>query len=220
MKKHELLELIKNNESEFKGNKHLFLLNKESEHLIVVFSGFHGKEVSKKPHFYNYINTLENVNINQLFIMGNVNNTPVYYYGTDGSDSYLKDTSSLINYYAKKLNINKANIITTGSSKGGTGLLIVGLDLGVGHIISAADQLNVGSYLNSLPKVRSLMFNTIFGSNDDIYVEILNKKFRDKILVDKTESNLYFHAGTRDSHYIKHMKPVLSHLIIKRYIMN
>lgn len=220
MNKQELLNIIKNNESEFKGEKHnikhLFLPNENSDYLIVVFSGFHGGEVAKKPPVYNYINTLKDVNINKLFIMDNVDNTPVYYYGTEGTDSYLKDTTHLVNHYAEKLGIKKSNIITTGSSKGGTGSLIVGLDIGVGHIISAANQLNVGTYLNSLPKVRELIFNMIFGSNDDSYVELLDQKFREKILVNSTESNLYFHAGTRDSHYIKHMKPMLENFDSKK----
>lgn len=215
MKKDEIIKLIRNNESEFKGEhhniKHLFIPEADTEHLIVVFSGFHGGEVSKKPPVYNYINTLENIKINKLFIMDNVDNTPVYYYGINGTGTYLQDTSSLINYYAEKMNIKKSNIITTGSSKGGTGSLIVGLNVGVGHIISAANQLYVGDYLNSLPRVRELIFNKIFGSNDDTYVEKLNEIFKKHILVNETKANLYFHAGTRDSHYIRHMKPMLKH---------
>lgn len=215
MKKDELLKLIKNNELEYKGDyhniKHLFLPETDSEHLVVVFSGFHGGEVSKKPPVYNYINTLENIKINKLFIMDNIDNTPVYYYGINGTGTYLHDTSNLIHYYTNKLKVKNSNVITTGSSKGGTGSLLVGLYSEVGHIISAANQLYVGSYLNSLPKVRELMFNKIFGNNNDINVEKLNEIFKKYILVNSTQSNLYFHAGTRDSHYIKHMKPMLEH---------
>ena len=220
MNKTELLELIKNNESVYDGKyhkiKHLFLREKSSDHLLVVFSGFNGGEVVKKPPVYNYINTLEDIKINKLFIMDNVNNTPVYYYGTKGRDSYLEDTSNLIENYANKLDIVKSRIITTGSSKGGTGSLIVGLRVRAGHIIAAANQLYVGSYLNTLPKVRELMFNKIFGSNDDIYVSKLDDIFKSEILVGNTDSNLYFHAGSRDSHYKKHMVPMLKHFDQKK----
>src|SRR5699024_1030401 len=183
----------------------------KSKHLLVVFSGFHGSEVQGKPPVYNYINTLESLNINKLFILDDVNNAPVYYYGTKGTDSYFQDTSKLVESYSKSLNIKKNNVITTGSSKGGTAALIIGLKIGAGHIISAANQLFVGSYLNQFSKVRSLLFTNIFGNNNDDNVQKLNDFFEEKILVNATSSNLYFHAGIRDSHYRKHMIPMLNH---------
>lgn len=220
MKKDELIALIKKNEDIYSGNKHdikyLFIPEKESDKLLVIFSGFHGKEIKGNPPVYNYINTLEDIKENKLFVLDGVDNVPVYYLGTEGEDSYLKDTSELINIHMNKLNIDKSKLILTGSSKGGTAALSIGLHIQAGHIISAANQLYVGRYLDSMPNIRALMFNKIFGNNDDENVEKLNEVFMSKILVNKTKSNLYFHAGNRDPHYINHMKPMLRHFENKK----
>ncbi|WP_052256867.1 hypothetical protein [Salinicoccus sp. YB14-2] len=215
MVKMNIKDLIKSNEKVYKGMnhtiKHLFIPTEKSEHLIVIFSGFHGREITGKPPVYNYIKTLSEIPANKLFILDSVEDVPVYYYGTRGRDSYLQDTSNLIISYLKKLNIDQRRLILAGSSKGGTGALAIGFNIEAGHIISAANQLYVGDYLNSIPKVRNLIFNNIFGNNEDNNVERLNKSFEEKILVKKSKSNLYFHAGTRDYTYAKHMKPMLIH---------
>lgn len=215
MNKNELIELISKNELEYHGNTHkikyLFLPEEESDHLIVVFSGFHGYEVDGKPAVYNYINTLEDTKINKLFILDSVNNVPVYYLGIDNKESYLSDTSILIKEYVSKLNMDMSKVILAGSSKGGTGALMTGFNIQSGHIISAANQVYVGNYLKSLPKVRNLIFTKIFGDNKEENIERLNRIFEEKILINKTKSNLYFHGGTKDPHYMNHMKPMLKH---------
>lgn len=215
MNKKQLIELISKKELDYHGNTHkikyLFLPEEESEYLIVVLSGFHGYEVDGKPAVYNYINTLEGTKINKLFILDSVDNVPVYYLGTDNKESYMIDTSTLIKEHVRKLNIDMSKVIIAGSSKGGTGALITGFNIQSGHIISAANQLYVGNYLKTLPKVRNLIFTKIFGDNAEKNIERLNKIFEEKILINKTKSNLYFHGGTKDPHYMNHMKPMLRH---------
>lgn len=215
MKKGSLKSFILDNQEVFNGKyhniTHLPISQQQSDYLLVVLSGFNGKEVSGKEPLYNYVRTLQGIVTNQLFILDGVDNVPVYYYGDNKNESYLNDTSDLIQKYINDLNIEKSNVIIAGSSKGGTGALLVGLYMGLGHIISGANQLDVGSYLDKFPKVREIMFKKIFGNNLDSNVQILNEKFRKHFLVNDTDSNLYFHAGNRDSHYIKHMKPMLKY---------
>lgn len=215
MRKGSLKNYILDNQEVYNGKyhkiTHLPNTNKDSDYLLVVLSGFNGGEVAGREPLYNYVRTLEDISVNQLFILDGVDNVPVYYYGSNKTESYLKDTSDLIQRYIDELNIEKSNVIIAGSSKGGTGALLVGLYMELGHIISGANQLDVGTYLDTLPKVREIMFNKIFGNNLDSNVRELDNSFRRHFLINDTISKLYFHAGNRDSHYIKHMKPMLKH---------
>lgn len=216
MKKAELLSFINENENVYQGKHHeikyLYIPAKNSEHLTVILSGFHGKEVTGKPPVYNYINSLKDIEINKLFILDGVDNIPVYYYGQNSKPTYMNDVSDLIKSIAKEAKINMRRVIIGGSSKGGTGSLLIGLNLSVGHIISGANQLYVGTYLSRMgPKLRNLMLPKILGENSGNSAEKLDNIFKKHLLIDKTRSNLYFHGGTRDSHYIGHMKPLLAY---------
>lgn len=216
MNKNDLINFIKNNEETYEGKNHnlkyLFVPNEDSEHLAVILSGFHGKEASGKKPVYNYINTLESINVNKLFILDGVDDVPVYYYGENSEPTYLEDTSSLIKNIAKKAKINLRRVIIGGSSKGGTGALLVGLNMNIGHIISGANQLYVGTYLNRMgPKLKGLMFPKILGEANEDSAQKLDELIKGQLLVNETRSNLYFHGSTRDTHYVKHMKPLLEY---------
>ncbi|KIH71456.1 accessory Sec system protein Asp2 [Salinicoccus roseus] len=207
---------IKKNEHQFEGKHHkidyLEFKEKNSKHMIVVFSGFNGKETQGAPGRYNYMRTLEDIKVNKLFIKDSVDNIPVYYMGENGSTGYLDDVCSLIEEKLIEMEIDKDNLILAGSSKGGTGALLIGLQMDVGHIIAGAHQLNVGTYLNSLnKKLKSMLFTKIVGHDGGDAPEILDRKFREKFLISNTKSNLYFHGGNRDSHYVRHMVPLLRH---------
>lgn len=216
LNKEDIINLINTNEKIYNGDSHdinyLHLVEKKSTHLLVILSGFNGKESTGKPASYNYIKTLSNTKMNKLFILDSIEDIPVYYYGINGEDSYLKDICRLISQKLQLLNIDKRNLIIAGSSKGGTGALLVGFEMKAGHIISGANQLYVGNYLSSLSSnLQELMFNKILGEYNDISKNKLDSLFKKKLLIKENSSNLYFHAGNQDTHYIKHMTPLLRH---------
>ncbi len=207
---------IKKNEHQYEGKHHkinyLEIKKKKSKYMVVVFSGFNGKETEGMPGKYNYMRTLEDIKVNKLFIKDSVDNIPVYYMGENGSTGYLNDVCRLIEEKLIEMEIDKDNLILAGSSKGGTGALLVGLEIAAGHIIAGAHQLNVGTYLNSLnKKLKSMLFTKIVGHDGGDAPEILDRKFREKFLVSDAKSNFYFHGGNRDSHYVSHMVPLLRH---------
>lgn len=216
LNKEDIINLINTNEKTYKGEFHninyLYLAEKESNHLLVVLSGFNGKESMSKPASYNYIKTLNGTKINKLFILDSIDNVPVYYYGVNGQDNYLKDICRLISEKLKILNIDKRNLIIAGSSKGGSGALLIGFEMKAGHIISGANQLYVGNYLSSLStNLQELIFTKILGEYNSKSKDKLDVLFKNKLLIKETSSNLYFHAGNQDTHYIKHMIPLLRH---------
>ena len=67
---------IKRHEHQFAGKHHeidyLEYEEKKSSHLIVVLSGFNGKEAQGTPARYNYMRTLQDIKINKLFIKDEV----------------------------------------------------------------------------------------------------------------------------------------------------
>lgn len=216
LNKEDISTLINTNENIYNGESHdinyLYLEEKKSTHLLVILSGFNGKESVGKPASYNYIKTLSDTKINKLFILDSVADIPVYYYGVNGEDSYLKDICKLISKKLQLLNIDKRNLIVSGSSKGGTGALLVGFEMKAGHIISGANQLYVGNYLSSLSSnLQKLMFTKILGEYNDTSKTKLDSLFKKKLLTKESSSNLYFHAGNQDTHFIKHMTPLLRH---------
>ncbi|MFC3420067.1 accessory Sec system protein Asp2 [Salinicoccus hispanicus] len=207
---------IKKHEHYYRGKNHridyLQYNQADSNHLIVVLSGFNGKETHGAPAKYNYMRTLNDIHINKLFIKDSVDNVPVYYMGTEGSTSYLDDVCALIEEKLEEMKVAKEQLIISGSSKGGTGALLIGLTLGAGHIIAGASQLNVGTYLSTLnEKLKEMLFTQIIGHNNADAPEILDRKFRERLLVKETRSQFYFHGGNRDLHYSQHMVPMLRH---------
>ncbi|OZT76897.1 hypothetical protein [Salinicoccus roseus] len=207
---------IKRHEHAYGGKRHkigyLEYRDQSSSHLIVVLSGFNGRETAGAPAKYNYMRTLQDIQINKLFIKDEVDNVPVYYLGTDNTTSYLDDVCSLVEEKLAAMGVDREQLIIAGSSKGGTGALMIGLRLGAGHIIAGANQLDVGSYLDSLnADLRKLLLERIMGDDGPEAVGALDRKVRELILSPEVSGSLYFHAGNKDAHYYQHMVPMLRH---------
>lgn len=127
-------------ESSYEGQKYLYIPNKNSKDLVVVFSGFTGE----KPK-YNYVMTLNKIPINKLFILDNYGYKGCYYLMSEGSRHTEHCTSHIIEMIRNSNSIKK--VITAGSSKGGSAALYFGLKHNADIIISAACQYYIGTYL-------------------------------------------------------------------------
>lgn len=208
-------KLIEEKESKFDGKQHqikyMFLPEQNSPYLIVVLSGFSGREAYQENAKFNYIKTLLNVKCNKLYIMDEVENIPTYYYGTKSEPSYLEDCVNLIQEIMEKYNILIENTMIAGSSKGGTGAILIGNELKAGYIIAGAPQYFPLDYLNEInEKARNLIINNILLSEDDF--EKVQKDIKEKMLNLNESTKLYLHAGNQDLHYIKHLRPYMSML--------
>lgn len=208
-------KLIEEKESTFDGDHHqikyMFLPENESPYLIVVLSGFSGREAYKENAKFNYIKTLLNVKCNKLYIMDEVDNVPTYYYGTKSEPNYLEDCVKLVNDIMEKNNINNENVMIAGSSKGGTGAILIGNELKAGYIIAGAPQYFPLDYLNEInEKARNLIMNNILLKEEDF--ESVQKDIKEKMLNLDENTKLYLHAGNQDLHYIKHLRPYMSML--------
>ncbi|CUP47935.1 accessory Sec system protein Asp2 [Clostridium baratii] len=131
------------------------LFNKDK--LIIVFSAF-----SKDKPKYNYVNTLKCIDCNKVFILDDYGTKGTYYIGLDGKFDIETSVISLITEIMAKYNITFKNIISAGSSKGGSAALYYGLKYNFGEIIVGSPQYKIGTYLCDL-SIKDYA-NEIFGS--------------------------------------------------------
>ncbi|WP_414052822.1 hypothetical protein [Macrococcus animalis] len=208
-------QLIKEKENTYQGKQHnikyMFLPENNSPYLIVVLSGFNGREAHREDAKFNYIKTLINTKCNKLYIMDEVDNVPTYYYGTGSQPSYLKDSASLIREIMVHNNIKKEQLIIAGSSKGGTGAILIGNELKAGYIIAGAPQYFPLEYLTEInATARNLILNNILSKESDF--DKVQKEMKEKMLDLDDSTQLYLHAGNQDLHYVKHLRPFMSML--------
>lgn len=118
-------------------------LNKNK--LLVVFSAF-----SFESAKYNYITSLKKIDCNKLFILDDYGGRGCYYLGLDGRFDVETSVMSLITSKMVELDINFKDVIMSGSSKGGSAAMYLGLKYNIGNIIAGAPQYMIGTYLCQL----------------------------------------------------------------------
>lgn len=209
-----LREEIKKNEYVFPGSpsiKYYFKrsLNPDMKTLLIGFSGFHGNEKDRVPPKYNYIKHLRNVDVNQLYILdGNSNHIPLYYIGENGNNYYEEKVIQLILYIAQKEDIPLSNIITFGSSKGGTAAAYFAMKYSLGNFISAGMQTRVGDYLlRNNAFIRNEILGTIVGKNVVEPAKALNERFMRVFNNPSENTNYYLHGGKGDFHFLEYVMP-------------
>lgn len=166
------------------------IFNKDK--LIIVFSAFSG-EIPK----YNYVNTLKLLDCNKLFILDDYGTRGTYYLGLDGNLDVETSVMSLICSVMNKYKISFDNVISVGSSKGGTAALYYGLKYNFKNIIAGAPQYKVGSYLIDL---------TIKDYAKDIFgdLEENNRIKYDnfiRLVINNSNSNIHILTGDGDPQY-------------------
>ena len=111
---------------------------KMSDRLLIVFSSMVGK--------YNFMRALENAFADQLFIRDCWADNNSYYWFEHKEDYPERYTQKLIDSVLKKRKYRE--IITLGSSKGGTAAIYYGLKNNVDLVFAGACQYRVGDYLS------------------------------------------------------------------------
>ncbi|MGG4466557.1 accessory Sec system protein Asp2 [Paenibacillus alvei] len=180
--------------------KYIFQENKESDDLLVIFSGF---PLKGKPPVYNYISTFRNLECNKLFILDDFGNDyrGTYYLGTN-EDWFLKDEiTNLISHIKNKTGIKNENITLTGSSKGGFAALFYAFKDTYGSVIAGEPQILVGDYVS---KKNIGVFNNIMGEYSEEKKEKLNKTLFEVIEErGKYPSKIIVICGKENDWYLK-----------------
>lgn len=188
--------------------KYVFIPTIDCDYLVVGFSGF--APVGSPPK-YNYLRTLENVEVNKLFILDDQGERGSYYLGKNRVFDVEESVLSLIISIADKYNIKHKNIICCGSSKGGYASLYFGIKYGFGHIIAGAPQTYLGNYLKKMSNTATTL-EFIAGDKTEENVHFLNKLLYDVVDNVKKIPNTYIQVGNGDHHYKGHVLPFVDYL--------
>lgn len=142
---------------------------KKTDTLVVVFSGFAGKNVPAK---YNLVRTLFGRKEARLFLLDNFGYKKVgsYYLGNSMGLWNNSNIEKLIRSIIERDKYN--NIIFCGSSKGGTAALLYGLKMNVTKIIIGSPQYKIGEYLLQ-NEYHKLLLKEIIGDSG-VTVDFLN----------------------------------------------
>ena len=210
-----ILIRIKFEEKKYYHLKYVFLKSDNSKKLIVVFSAF---SAMGKPLRYNYMETLKDVNVNKLFILDSFgyNNAGSYYLGSGGIFSVPKEVIELINKLKEENKVEE--IITAGTSKGGTAALFYGLKINADKVIIGAPQYHIGDYLNS-EKHRPIL-EGICGDTSQKSVDRLNSLIKNEVFTHQQESikpNIYIHYSPYEHTFKEQIKDMLVDLKVCGY---
>lgn len=135
---------ISHNEHNYLEKAKYLFVNKTKQNndtLLVVFSAFTG-DVPR----YNYFYSFKDLPVSQLYLLDNYGYKGSYYWLENGTNEPEVITMDIVLRIKEKYGFT--NIITAGTSKGGTAAIYFGLELNAIHIFSGACQFFVGTYLD------------------------------------------------------------------------
>lgn len=181
--------------------------NTKTNNLVVIFSAFNPKGA---PPAYNYIRTLQNFDVNKLFILDNHGERGCYYLGENRVFDVEASVVALITHIANQNDILHENIICCGSSKGGYTSLYYSIKYGFGHAIVGAPQTYLGKYLSQADEYPTLEF--IAGDSNEESIQFLDGLLFDLVKQTKKIPHLTIHVGSGDHHYKGHVLPFVEHL--------
>lgn len=184
------------------GVKYIFV-NKQSDKLLVVFSGI-GSD-------YNYRRSFRDSSWDQLYIKDSWANGLSYYLYEDGSNHPEVLTSEFINAFLSTHSYSK--IVSFGSSKGGSAALYFGIKHHFYQIYCGACQFKVGDYIAIFHKDDNYYPKLMGNIPEEEGIKILNGKF-ERILEDNMSSNtsVYLVYSTAEHTYDDHIIPLLKKL--------
>ena len=179
----------------------------QTKKLLVIFSGFNSPE-STRQLSYNYIPTLSGLNCNKLYILDNPVPRGSYYIGNITEKKQEKSVISLINHYMKSLNLDYSDIISCGSSKGGTAAIYFGYKYSFGNIIAGGPQIYINKYLEMFDHTKSTLK---FMIGDKSNSEKLDEQIL-SLLNPKMETKLQLFSSKSDWQYESHIMPFIEKL--------
>ncbi len=184
----------------------------DSNHLIVVFSGFGGKS----QFTYDFKNALSLVRANVLWIKDDFHKKTYASYYLDPINSEKKTIENavhdLILLILKKCNLTKEHCTFLGCSKGGAAALYYGLKYNIKNLVVSAPSLLIGSSISGkIPKRKAkVMAEHLLGSINDDSIQKLDSLILTALTEDKElDKNIYLLAAKVDPLFDGHIKPYL-----------
>lgn len=193
--------------------KYLFLKNKNSNKLMIIFSGF---PPTGKPPVYNYVLKFKDIDCNKLYILDDSGSDSrgSYYLGMKNNFFIDRAVTQLVDKVRVDNGIKKEDILTIGTSKGGFASLYFSLKNGYGAAIAGEPQILLGNYLK-VPHHKNIL-SYIMGDINQENIKYLNGLIIN--LIDKSTNHprLYLHCGNDSDHHKYHLKALLTELDDKK----
>ncbi|MHC5280135.1 accessory Sec system protein Asp2 [Listeria kieliensis] len=189
--------------------RYLLFKKKKTKRLLVIFSSYPGKD---RPARYNYILKFKKLRTSRLYILDNFgfDKRGAYYLG-ENKDFYIeRAVHELIESVRKELELEKENVILTGSSKGGFAAMYFENKYDYGASVVGAPQVRLGNYLRL--DWHKQIFEFIMGEVNDQNCDFLNDLLFDMINQKETKPNISIHVSKQESMYTKHVVPLLDFL--------
>lgn len=210
------------NEHVFHGKRDINYLfekgAKSSPFLLVAFQAVPTVKNGKPNKSYNYTKFLKDINVHRLFIEDTCGEFGCYYLCNNMNFEVEETVIALIESIMKKHKIKPENVITFGSSKGGSAALYYGLKYKFGHIISGAPQTKIATYLSS---VRPSMLQYIAGQ--DLAEENLKKIdaiVLGQVKTSNNKTNINLLTSEKDGQYKTHIVPLIKKIKAAKFNAN
>lgn len=172
--------------------------------LAVVFTAIH----QPGDFTFNYKKSVDASGVHALYILDDFGDQGSYYLADHGDRSIFEATQALIAGELDRLGLTAKDLITAGSSKGGTAAILHGIAAGAEHIIVGAPQVNIGSFLQ-VPHPNMLGF--MMGDTSEASVSALDAVVFEAVddMLDTTRLSIL--VGEADHHYKNHVLPLKSY---------
>lgn len=136
-------------------------------------------------------------------------NVGSYYLGSNGDWYLVDDIINLINTIVEDSNINQ--VITIGSSKGGSSALYYGIKIKADFCIIGAPQYHVGTYLSSVNHYP--IMDVIIGNHYSESINKLNCYILDEIFNHNSKKpKIFIHYSPKEHTYQDHIKDLIKDL--------
>lgn len=190
--------------------KYLFYPCKNSKDMVVVFSACTRVGI---PARYNYIRTLDSIEVNRLYILDDEGDDQrgSYYLGQYPEFYTEKAVIELITKVTDKYSFE--NLYFAGSSKGGWSALNIAASMEgrVKAVIIGAPQYKLGQYLQAPANMTTLNFVKGFLHDDEIVIDELDNHIRNKIR-GLHNTKVYLHYSKQEHTYDEHIIYLLNDL--------
>lgn len=172
--------------------------------LAVVFTAIH----QPGDFTYNYRKSVDAAGTHALYILDDFGDQGAYYLSDHGDRSIFSATQDLIRQELDRLGLTTNDLITAGSSKGGSAAILHGIAAGAGRIIVGAPQVKIGSFLRDPhPNILSFMTGDTHADKVDELDSVVFNAIED--MLDTTRLSIL--VGEADHHYKNHVLPLKSY---------
>lgn len=185
-----------------------------ARHLVVAFTAIH----QPGDFTYNYRATVDQSPFHALYVLDDFGDQGAYYLQDHGDRGIFHTVQGLIRTTLERLGLTPADLVTVGSSKGGTAALLHGLAAGAGHVFVGAPQTRIGSFVaKPHPNILRLMT----GGTGPEEVAELDRALYDLATAavptgsrgpEALPTDVAIVVGDADHHYQRHVLPFVEHL--------